>query len=745
MLGEATLQTAQRNGHWIVSVIPSGNHYEEDTLGFRINDTVVRRRRRLVVELDYVDDGYGVIAAKRLINPEFKGEWRPASRSVAYTRLNTGKLRTAAFEFDGEVSGELDSGKPDVVFTGTKSVREVRVIDGATEDYWSGLQAKIPAKITPAVTLRRPMQVVCSAGVQVLGRNDGPKSSVDMLREYAPLAKALGFNAVEAYVRWDFVEPAPGHFDWSFYDALVDELRRYDLKLFPLLIVGSAYTLPDWFYDSDENVGFVCLEHGLSNPIQSIWSPYHQKHVTRFLQEFGKHYEPMRCLQGVRLGPSGNFGESQYPAAGDWGYGGAKMHLHIGMWAGDDYAAEDFRQYLRAKYETDEALRRAWESETISFEAARPILPEHCTSKRQRIDVYTWYNDSMSNWCEWWAIEARKAMPNTPIYQSAGGWGAAEIGTDYTAQAKSMLKVNGGIRLTNELDSFHQCYYATRLGATAARLYQIPVGFEPAMGHTARGTAGRMFNCITNNGDHFFIYGGNIFDRQTSIENWLKHYGLFDGRQAPRVEVALYYPQTMNFLSQDTFRYLNAWGFNPYAREIRNQLEVDYLDDRLISDGFLSRYKVLIFAWGNQVESGVLKEIDAWLRNGGTVIFPCFLHTTLATVEGDDTVFKNWDKGDTGKGQFFHYLGDDEPPSLYAAFVRATLLGQTSPLSSQVRAALESTRPDSVFISCESDGSLLVLNFGDEQAVVAHPAFGRVEIASYSFLQVKYDVAKMHS
>ena len=310
----------------------------------------------------------------------------------------------------------------------------------------------------------------------------------------------------------------------------------------------------------------------------------------------------------------------------------------------------------------------------------------------------------MSGWCEWWAIEARKAMPNTPIYQSAGGWGAAEIGTDYSAQAKSMLKIGGGIRLTNELDSFHQCYYATRLGATAARLYDIPVGFEPAMWHTARGIAGRMYNCITNNGDHFFTYAGNIFGRQTSIKSWLKHYSLFDERRQPLVEVAVYYPQTMNYLSLDTFRFLNAWGFNPYARELRDRVEIDYVDDRLIQDGYLDRYKALVFAWGNQVEAETLRRIDAWLRAGGTVIFPCFLRTSLATVEGDTGMFQHWENGDTGVGQFHHYLGDDEPPSLYADYVRSVLLGLDS-LSRPVRIALESRRPDKVFLSCQTEGT----------------------------------------
>ena len=733
----------RHDSDWLMSLKPSGRYYVEDAWGLRIADPAVRARKDLVVEVEFWDEGFGVIEARRLVDPAFRGKYAGPSRNVSYTRVNSARFRRAAFQFtDGpnEVAGNSPScsDKPDIELTGIQHLRSVRLMERVPPSYWAELRATIPVDVQSVVALTRPMQVVCSAGVAVHGSlEDGMlERSVANLREYLPLAKALGFNAIESYVRWDMVEPEPGRFDWTFYNTVVEEMRRYDLKWFPLLIVGSAYALPEWFHRSDENIGFVCLEHGLSNPVQSIWSPYHKRHVTRFLQAFGAHYEPRECLQGVRLGPSGCYGESQYPAQGDWGFQGEHMHLHIGMWAGDPYALPDFQRFLRGKYLSVTSLNEAWGETFPSFDHVDLKLPEQCLSKRRRLDTYTWYTDSMTDWCEWWAIEARKAMPNTPIYQSSGGWGAAEIGTDYSGQAKSMLKVNGGIRLTNELDSVHQAFYATRLAATAARCYNISLGFEPAMGHTARGVAGRIFNCASNNGDHFFTYGGNIFNRQTSIDNWLKHYKVFDQRSRPFVEVALFYPQTMNFLSPDTFRYLNAWGFNPVAREVRDHIEVDYLDDRLIRDGFLQRYRVLVFAWGNQIEKDVLDGIDAWLRAGGAVIFPCFLHESLATVEGDTTTFDQWTLGDIGAGRFFRYMGDDEPPSLYAEFVRSSLL-EIPTLSPLTRIALEMKRPQHVFVSVQEGRGLLMLNFHDTPAHVEHPAIGVIEIGPYAIEYVR--------
>lgn len=726
----------QRNVEWVLVLEPSGRYYVEDAWGWRVADASVRGRPNLVLEVEFWDEGYGLIEAQRLVEPAFNGRYVRPALAVCYTRLDSQRFRTAAFQFTEAPDDPSRSDHSDFELTGVQYLRSVRLLDGVSEGYWEKLESSIPADVEPAVTLDRPMQVVCSAGVEVHGgygsdRADALDRCVANLREQVPLAKALGFNGIEAYVRWDLVEPAPGRFDWTFYDEVVEEVQRHKLKLFPLLIVGSAYALPKWFYESDENVGFVCLEHGKSNPVQSIWSPHHKKHVRRFLQTFGKHYEPMDCLLGVRLGPSGCYGESQYPAQGDWGFEGESMHLHIGMWAGDPYALEDFRRSFEEKYRTISALNAAWDQTFSSFDEVVPVLPEQCISRRQRIDLYTWYTDSMTAWCEWWAVEARKAMPDTPIYQSAGGWGAAEIGTDYPAQTKSMVNVDGGIRLTNELDSFPQAFYATRLAATAARCYGVPLGFEPAMGHTARGTVGRLFNCISNGGEHFFTYGPNVFNRQTSIANWLEHYELLDIRDNPSVDVALYYPQTMNFLTRDTFRYLNAWGFNPIAREIRERIEVDFLDDRLILDGFLDRYKALVFVWGNCIEQDVLERIDTWLRAGGTIIFPCHLQSSLMTVEDDGSVFERWAAGDVGKGRFFRYAGDDEPASLYAEFVRNSLL-DTPTLSHITRIMLDMERPDNVYVSARESGGFLVLNFQDAPARIEHEAFGAIEIGPYA-------------
>ncbi len=731
LLCEAEVHDCTKNGAVFRCITPERNPYSKVFWSFRFSHPLPEDWTTFVVGVEFLDEGAGVIESGILANDSFNGAWTAPQRQVSYTRLNTHTIRKALFEFTARAPLNSETVHPHLRFTGLQYLHSISLHRSLSDMEWDQAVASIPVSVTPMVSLERPMEIVTTAGIPVHGAPDSLKGSLENIRELAPLARVLGFTSIEAYIPWDQIEPQEGQFDFSYFDTIAREVGKYGLKLFPLLIVGSAYALPEWFQQSSENVGFVCLEHDRSNPIQSIWSPYHKRHVTRVLQALGKHYEPLRVFEGVRLGPSGNYGESQYPAGGNWGYKSEKMHIHIGFWAGDPYAIQDFRNYLSRKYGSLTSLNAAWQEEIISFDSIKPLLPLQYQSLRARIDMTSWYTQSMTDWCEWWALEARKAMPNTKIYQSSGGWGFREAGTDFVAQARSMKKAGGGIRMTNETDSLQQNIYVNRLAATAARLYEIPLGYEPASSHTARGVTGRIFTTVTTNGEHFFTYYPNLFTQPGAIDNWLENFSMFDNRQKPLIDVAVYYPETMNQLDDGAFRQLYAWGFYPRVMEVRRHIEVDHLDETLIREGFLDCYKVLIFAWGNFIEADVLQIMDRWLRRGGTIVYPSFPRGSLATVEGDSTVFDLWEQGDTGSGVFRRFNGDMEPPSLYGDYVEE-VLRDTPQLHTWTRLALEMRHPDKVYLSVQEDGHLMAINYSDETAHIRLEGVYEGDIGSYS-------------
>jgi hypothetical protein len=364
----------------------------------------------------------------------------------------------------------------------------------------------------------------------------------------------------------------------------------------------------------------------------------------------------------------------------------------------------------------------------------RTFLPVTANTTRMRLDFSTWYLDAMSEWCEKWAVWAREAMPRTSIYQSSGGWGAVEIGTDYAAHARSMAKLGGGIRMTNENDSYLNNFGNTRLAASAARFYGAKWGTEPAGFSSMRGVVGRIYNALVNDAEHLFFYEGNLTANDQGIEAWLKYAPLLDGRGKPSAEIAVLFSDTANKMRDDTLRYLRASAYLQRIHALRSAADFDHVSEQMIVDGALDKYKVLVMVWGNTTEKTVLDRIGAWVERGGVVFYPDRELTRegpLQTVEGDATVFRRWQKGETGKGRAMLFTGQTEPFSAYAEYVRREL-PKVQSLGVAVREAVTMRKPDDAFWTVMEDGRVALLNYGDTTAVVTGADGRTVTLAPYS-------------
>jgi hypothetical protein len=688
--GPSSPWTLQRSPYGPVAALePARDYYRRAAFQIRLPGALPGS---LWLVVEYVDEGFGLIGTE---------PGAPQARQWGVARLGTGKLRRAVFGYAEGGPGAS------IRLYGVTRLRALTLSDTEPE------REPIP-DVAPAVRLRRPVQLVTTAGADAR-TPEGLEEALATMRNLLPLVRALGFSGVESYVKWNFVERSPGVFDWSFYDAINDELDRHGLGWFPLLIAGSAYALPAWFHDSEDNAGFVCLEHGMRNDIQSIFCGLQDKYVKRFLAEFGRHYGRRKTLLGVRLGPSGNYGEAQYPARGDWGYQWGPIHTHIGYWAADPCAQRHFRDWLRRRYRSIEALNEAWGERYRSFEEITTFLPATALARRKRIDFADWYMGSMSLWCEQWAAWAREALPEAVIDQSSGGWGPIEIGTDYSFQARSMARLGGGIRLTNESDNFADNFAITRMASSAARFYGAPLGYEPGGFGSARGVIARLYNMLTNGGEHLFYYHANLVGNDQAIDRWLEAAPLLDDRARPVIDVAAFYPDTTIKLDDEPLRF--RWGsvFLVKAQALRSALDYDFVSEQMIDDGALDRYRVLVFLWGYVTERRILERIDRWVQAGGTLIYPTQPRGLLETVEGDQSISRKWRQGETGKGRVIFYPGDPVPGEYYARFIRSELrrLGSLRP---PIRRALEIEKPEFVYWSVLENGRLALLNFEDDEA-----------------------------
>jgi len=669
---------------WNVARIkPSSDYYSRATWHFTLN---AKAARNVWLIVEFLDRGYGLISlTPTVVQAE---QWGVA-------RVNTGVVRRAVFHFGTALPTNHFS------ITGLDYLRAIILTDErpTIED--------VPL-VKPAITFAQPSQRVTSAGVDGT-RPQRTSDALAGLRNNLPLIRAIGFNGVESYVRWGWVEHKQGEFDWSYYDAILDEIEKHGLQWFPMLMAGSGYALPAWLHDSTNNIGFRCLEHDMVHDTQSIFHPFQAEYASRFIAEFGKHYGSRSSLLGIRLGPSGDFGEAQYPAKGP-GYGFRQSHTHIGYWAGDPYAKDAFRHFLTTKYTSIDRLNEVWEGRYDSFDKVSTFLPETARTRRQRLDFANWYMGAMSDWCEKWALWSRQALPNTVIHQSSGGWGPVQIGTDYSAQARSMVKIQGGMRLTNEGDDFADNFTITRMASSAARFYNIPLGYEPGGFGTKRGVMARLFNTVTTEGVHLFYYLENLTANDQALDAWLNYSKFLDQRSRPVIDVAAFYPDTALKLDDELVRYRWASTFFSVGRNLREAVDFDYASEQMILDGALDRYKVLVFLWGAVTEKPVLDSIDHWVRNGGTLVFSPRPRGLPETVEGDASIAKQWMSGDVGKGKVIPWQGDLIPSQSYVEFLRDLLLNTPS-LQPRTRDALHMEKASSVFWSVMANGKLALLNF----------------------------------
>jgi Glycosyl hydrolase family 14 len=539
------------------------------------------------------------------------------------------------------------------------------------------------------------------------GRKEDVRRLTQELEGSIPALKALGVTSHEGYVRWNLCELAPGEYDWSVYDAFVDVYRKYDLKWVPFLIIGSAYSLPDWYYKQEGSQGYVCLKHGETSDVESLWNPVLRDHVARFIKAFCEHYRDKDVIESILLGVTGNYGEAIYVVTGnDWTASiHGEYHTHPGFWAGDPYARQSFRDWLVAKYTTAEALNAAWGTEYGSVGAVEPFLQDAAPNDRAWLDMCDWYIGSMTDWSRFWMSETRKHFPDGDINLCTGGHAPPEHGANFGDQCKVAAEIGGGVRITNEASDIKANFSLTRWVASAGQQYGAYYSFEPAGMVNEPGVIARIYNATASGAKGLHYYFPNLFGTDGARNNFVKWGGQFRQR-TPVVEIAVYYPQT--------HIKLNGNKFLGKVQPLRDRFDFGYMSDEQIRDGGLVRVKALILMDGNVSEGAVWAAVTDWVRNGGVVLYADGMGR-LRTVEGDEACHDALlgKEADHGKGRVETFAGDPDTVE-YRAFL-AEKLAQAEELlpATRAMAALDGEE-DGVFVTVCAPNELLWLNYTDQ-------------------------------
>ncbi|NLP10028.1 SUMF1/EgtB/PvdO family nonheme iron enzyme [bacterium] len=538
----------------------------------------------------------------------------------------------------------------------------------------------------------------------------------------AKLYRSLGVTSVESYVTWESVE-RNGKGDWDFrrWDRQVEILKKHGLKWVPFLIAGCAYATPAWFRASDQHYPSVCLEHHMASTIQSIWNPALKPQIERFIAEFSKRYRDSGVIESVLLGVSGDFGEALYPV---WGGGWTFIipgvyHVHLGFWCGEEYARQAFRQYALQRYNDLHGINAAWgtawnQAGEIDYppllmpEKSRYILPDesngsgvpfhsNALERRRWLDFLSWYRQAMTDWSDWWLGLTRTYFPDHPIYLCTGGNAHPAHGSDFSDQCRAAARHRAGVRITNEASDYGENFYLTRWVASAGHFYDAYFGFEPAGGVSEDGIVARIYNATASGARQLHWYAGNLTASQQRIDRFEKNAGMIFPAM-PKAPFALFYPSAdlaLNWTWIDRkinhFRERSAW--------LRDVVDHDYVDERMICDGALDRYRYLFVSDSGYVEAATLQAMDTWLRRGGVLLL-LRSHRLLA-VSGDPGFYRSWFPDSTA----VHAIGQGRTIILNGSWDhRADLFRQLVQFFNRENRPLPDGIEDGVFVTRLTDG-----------------------------------------
>jgi hypothetical protein len=434
----------------------------------------------------------------------------------------------------------------------------------------------------------------------------------------------LGFTSVQIYSQWrTFENKGRGLYDWSELDRQVESIQQARLKYVPFLLMGPYYAEPDWWLNSPDHVGLRCLEHGKDCPIESIWNKAFYREIDRVTGDFAAHYLPWNVIESVQPGICGDYGEAIFPVLGNWP---GTYHTHRGYWCGGEDAAASFRVWLERRYGSLDLLNKSWRVKYSAFAAIRPQMPCYCPSRTAIFDLIEWYRSSMTDYSEIWMDACRRAFPDTPLYLCTGGADDdTTSGAQFAQQAKVAGKYHGGIRLTNEGNTFDYNFPLTSHTHAACNLYGAYLGLEPVGPLTREGVGARIFGSAAMGNRQIFHYYHNLFDGKThkalpSVE-MIRQYSNLVGEKAAEEGIAYFWPVDQATLDGSVSLRPGLDGnISTALRHIRRNYPVQAISEEMILDGALSRFRCLVMLAVSCTRTSVLERIAQWVEKEGGIL-----------------------------------------------------------------------------------------------------------------------------
>jgi hypothetical protein len=399
--------------------------------------------------------------------------------------------------------------------------------------------------------------------------------------------------------------------------------------------------MPDWYVAENQSSMMKCLQHNQATGTPSIWAPETLAAFSRFYQKLSEKFPT--GIDMISIGLVGCYSEGGYPlGVAQWVV--PTGHKHTDFWVGDEHARKDFANHLREKYGNIAALNEAWGTSYGDF--SQPEYPVFYARKgkkpRAYLDFLHWYAQSDIDFAGKIAEVIAKWFPDTPMNLLPGGTASLPqaLGTDGTGFLKlagETAKKYGRDKIIVTVADRGGHYFWEKFYTTAALFYGVRFISCPAgPGLTDANLVARIFSDASGGIDGYQDYPENIWP---GADVWKQYSSYLTGDKSS-VETAVFLPTTESYLQEHPIA-ARELGLAPTlegARIMRDISDYDVVDERLVQDGALDKYRYLVVFQGNTVEKETMEKIAQWVKGGGVVIARDF--GPMATVEGDTSVYR---------------------------------------------------------------------------------------------------------
>lgn len=176
----------------------------------------------------------------------------------------------------------------------------------------------------------------------------------DWEQDFRRMAEA-GLNTLrtaELIASWEWLEPEKGRFDWSWLDRTFELCEQHGIKI---LLGTGAGSPPIWLLDEYPDVQ-ILSQDGVPYPTGTMWgwacihNPGFLAESERYLRILVERYEDQPMLLGWQI-----HNEPGYPAI-------QRIPGAVEMYCYCEHTVAGFRDWLKKKYPTPDALSVAWAS-----------------------------------------------------------------------------------------------------------------------------------------------------------------------------------------------------------------------------------------------------------------------------------------------------------------------------------------------------------------------------------------------